>query len=180
MRPGDGIPPLTRHTHMRHQGIPVSRMSLLQFQALLAAAALVVAPASASEELLPHSTSPDGKLALVFTTLPKDSSADPQLYVVQLPSRRRVSGPLVPTGDQIAARTETEAKRNNRNFSTNHLYRLITYEAERILARSEGYIADYEITWSPRATRLTVSGGAHKFSHSVSYRLTKGTFNEVR
>jgi hypothetical protein len=141
---------------------------------------LITAPLCHAQEVLPGSTSFDRTHALAFAPeITGNPGIRPKFWVVQLPSGRRLSSNVVP-GDDLAytvrfpngIRTLFTTKPFQPALQNDQLlFSLLAYEGlHRLRTNREGDV-NYTIRWSNDLQRVTVAGGAHKFSHRVSFRL---------
>jgi len=159
--------------------IPYSAFMFRIFFFWLLGAALM--PCSA-EDLIPQSVSSDGWRALMSVPSQTGMPWGPaKLWVVELPSRRKLSANLGPTDEQAydvrfpnGVRTLFPAKHHLPLMDDQLLFDLISGVAH------DGAHADlavnYEVRWSNDLRRVTITGGAHKFCHTVTLALVGRQF----
>ena len=126
-----------------------------------------------ADGIVPGSISPDRTRSILYITAPESPPhAPPSFYVVEMPSRRRLSDNLYPRPSQLLSQTEDQARRNNRNQNTALLLDMFGYHTEAILRKESGDGAfNYQIYWSDDLRTVILDGGMHKFSHTIEIKL---------
>jgi hypothetical protein len=141
---------------------------------------LITVARCSAQELLPGSTSWDRTYALAFEPeITGNPGIMTKFWVVQLPTKRRLSSNLVPSDDRAytvrfpnGVRTLFTTKPFQHELQKDRLlFTLLAYEGLRRLRTNEEGFVNYHIRWSNDLKRFTVTGGASKFSHRVSFQL---------
>lgn len=121
-----------------------------------------------AQTLLPGSTSPDGKSALVYRMTPSQGYADAcEFHFCDPKTLNATSEQLVPdvTGKVLGADPAVDY-----DADTGLLLELITHQAEAIRLRKLADPAfDRSVVWSADSNWVAIEGGAHKFWHLVVY-----------
>ena len=154
-------------------------------RAILVGCLLLRAGHLSALEIVPGSTSPDGRYALAFEhPAPAAEGTPSQLWFVRLPERTLVSVQLRPIDAAIYRKKRDKDGQEYQDYRNKHsgildsrqlMYTIVVDVAESLLlnqARGEGY----HLRWSPEGKEVTVWVGAHKFSWASVYRWHRGRY----
>lgn len=149
-------------------------MSTLRILAVPLVAVIVCPCVAQAHDIIPRSVSPDGTRALLSEPREAYTPWTPaKVWVVEFPSKRKLSSNLVPTDQQAYAREQPALQ------SDQSLFDLVSAVA-RDGGKAAGGAVNYEVRWSKDLRQVTVSGGAHKFSHAVTFHLVGRQFRRVK
>ena len=149
---------------------------------------VITVSASIAQDIIPKSTSPDGARALMSEPRQAYKPWTPaKLWIVERPSNRKLSSNLVPTDEQAytirfprGVRTLFTTSRQQPLLQNDQLlFDLLSGVAQRGDSFAGGAV-NYEVRWSRDLRRVTVSGGAHKFSHTVTFYLDGRQFRRIK
>jgi hypothetical protein len=138
--------------------------------------------------IVPGSESPDGKFVLGFEEAAKSpSGALPKVWFVQLPGKQHFGTQLVPSEEQAYSVKSvngtktlfTESKAQKINQLRQMMYESLVYAV--MAAREKRVTGDnYKIHWDQNSREVTISAGAHKFSHSTTFKLQDSEFVAIK
>jgi hypothetical protein len=149
---------------------------------------LFVSCSCAAQDIIPRSISPDGTRALMSEPRLAHAPWTPaKVWVVELPSKRKLSRNLIATDEQAytvrlprGVRTLFTSRRKQPTLQADQLLFDLISGVAREGEQSAGGSVNYEVRWSDDLRRVTVSGGAHKFSHDVIFHLVGRQFRRAK
>lgn len=157
----------------------------LPFAAAMAVAALAFAapqPRACAQAVarVPGSTSPDGRVALYYSSTPAPPPGKYEIYgfyFCAVKTGSPLSAQLVPDTRGGVLGNDTAA---DDAFDSKMLFDQIAGDDERRRATGKVSGADSSfVTWSPDSRWVAIEGGAHKFWHMMVYHLVAGSYGKV-